>query len=158
MEPKLRRLIALAESFFDVANDPDQLAVDEAVLGRLRALHPATVGEAADADGPHAWTLVIPATREVMEPFLAGALSERQLFEATHPGDPFDAVYLCSALVLPEYRGAGIAKGLLCASIRAIRRDHPISVLCFWPFSPEGEHLAAAVAAEVGLPLAARRR
>ena len=153
MNPNLQRLIQLAESTFDVKHDPDQLAVDATVLDRLGGIHPATMAEERTPDGPIAWTLVIPTTVPLMEAFLSGHLSERQMYEATPVKARYQSIYLCSAMVLPEHRRQGVARRMLSSSIQAIRGDHAISDLFFWPFSLEGEQLAVAVAQETGLPL-----
>jgi GNAT superfamily N-acetyltransferase len=149
-------MIALAEEVFDMRNDPEQLSVDEAVVGRLLAIHPATMGEVADENGPVAWMLVIPTTREVMEDFVAKRISERQILERTPSGVHATAIYLCSALVLPEHRGKGYAKRLALDAIRMIRKDHPIEALYVWSFSSEGRGLAVGVAREAGLPMRER--
>lgn len=149
-------MLQLAEEFFEVKNDPEQLSIDENVLKLLHDIHPATTGEKSTEEGPVAWTIVIPTTYEVMNKFLRGELNERELFEHTLNDAAFEAVYLCSALVLPEYRGKGFAKELACNSIKAIRNDHPIKQLYYWEFSGEGTKLAEAVAKEVGLPLLKR--
>jgi hypothetical protein len=149
----LERMIALAEEFFGAKNDPEQLAVDEQVMQQLKALHPATLGELTAGDGPVAWMLVIPTTRDVMERFLNKEIGERTLLESTDPGGHYDALYLCSALVLPEHRGRGVAKDLAVRAVRAIQQDHPIGRLFYWAFSAEGEKLAGAVARDAGLPL-----
>ena len=149
----LERMIALANEFFDWKNDPGQIAVDESVLKRLKQIHPATLNEEIDGDGPVAWILVIPTTRLVMEKFLAGSLNEQQLLDATQSGEQYEAIYLCSALVLPEFRGKGIAKRLTLQAIEEMRKGHPVSALYYWAFSPEGKSLAEAVAAQTSLPL-----
>jgi ribosomal protein S18 acetylase RimI-like enzyme len=149
----LERMIALADKFFGAKNDPEQLAVDEQVMRKLKELHPATLGELTEGDGPVAWLLVVPTTRLLMERFLMKEIGERALLRLTDPRGPFDALYLCSALVLPEYRGKGVAKNLTMQAIRAIQRDHPIEQLFYWAFSVEGTRLAQTVAGEAGLPL-----
>lgn len=157
MEANLRRMIQLADECFDTRHDPAQLSVDEAVMEGLRRLHPQAIAEARNQDGPIAWTLVIPTTRTLMEGFLEGRLSERELFAATPEGVAYDAVYLCSALVLPEHRRHGIALRLICDSLLTIRSTHPVQALFFWGFSEEGECLAQAVAKEMDLPLFQKR-
>ena len=152
-QDNLSRMIRLAEEFFDVRNDPAQLAVTHEVMDRLRRLHPRTLNEASDADGPFAWVLVIPTSRAAMEKFLSGGITERDLPEEARDGSPFEALYLCSALVLPEYRGKGLAKRLTLEAIASIRLDHPIRALYYWAFSGEGKELAETVAAECDLPL-----
>lgn len=154
--PNFARMIALADEVFDMRNDPEQISVDGSVLDRLQAIHPATMGEVADENGPVAWMLVIPTTREVMEDFLEKRISERQILERTSSGEKATAVYLCSALVLPEHRGMGYAKRLALDAIRAIRKEHPIDTLYVWAFTTEGRGLAASVAKEAGLSLRER--
>lgn len=153
----LERMIRLAEEFFDMKNDPDQLTVDSGTMGMLRAIHPATMMEETDENGPIAWMLVIPTTHGLMEKFIRGEINERQLLDATGPGGPYDALYLCSALVLPEHRGKGLARRLASRAITSIRKDHPIASLFYWGFSGAGDALAATVARELGLPLFARK-
>jgi GNAT superfamily N-acetyltransferase len=157
MPPRnLEKMIALADEFFDAKNDPDQILVTEEVMARLRSIHPATIGEIAEEEGPVAWMLVIPTTHEVMERFIRKEISERQLLDLNAPHALYDALYLCSALVLPERRGRGLARGLATEAIRAIQRDHPIRELFYWGFSEEGDRLAESVARESGLPLVRR--
>ncbi len=152
------RMMRLAEEVFAVHDDPAQLQVDEEVLSRLQRLHPASRGETVDGDGPVAWVLLIPTTANVMEAFLQGALTEQELYERTPEGAVYEAVYLCSAMVLSEYRHKGLARRMVLEAIGDIRRDHPIRALFCWPFTVEGDALARAVSAGAGLPLRARAR
>ena len=153
----LERMIALADHFFEAKNDPDQIVVDEAVVERLRRIHPATLSEETDEDGPIAWMLVIPTTHQLMEQFIEKEISERELLELAVPQSSYDALYLCSALVLPEHRGKALAKRLAARAIRAIRSDHPIRELFYWGFSEEGMRLAESLAEEFHLPLFQRK-
>src|SRR5512137_2906561 len=100
-DDNLQRMIQLAEQFFDVKNDPDQISVDEETRAKLLAIHPNTMAEVRTREGPIVWILVIPTTRRVMEDFLSNVINERQLLEQTSGGERYDAIYLCSALVLP---------------------------------------------------------
>lgn len=152
-EDNYRRMLQLATDFFDVKNDPSQLDIDESVINRLTALHPATMGEIADNNGPIAWTIVIPASMNAMDQFLKGALTESALLDLCERENRFETVYLCSALVLPEYRGRGLVKQLVCTSIHAIQRDHHLAALFCWSFSIEGEYLSRSIAKELQLPL-----
>ncbi len=155
-DDNLKRMIALAEEFFDVKNDPDQISVDEETRATLLAIHPNTMTELRNEDGPIVWVLVIPTTTDVMEQFLAKRLNEQQLLQKTPPGDRYEAVYLCSALVLPEHRGKGLAKRSAVQAVQEIQRHHPIQALFAWTFSLEGERLAVSIARELGLPLRIR--
>jgi len=153
MQKNLERMMRLADEFFDYRNDPEQIVVDEQIMAKLEAIDPASLAQQANEDGPIAWVLVIPTTERVMREFLEGKISERKLLEETMPGQQFDAVYLCSALVLPEFRRKGLAKSLTLRSVNAIRTRHPIRWLYIWPFSEEGARVAEEVAAEAKLPL-----
>ncbi len=157
MSDNLQRMLQLVGSFFDVKNDPEQLDVDENVIARLREIHPATMSEYVEGDGPVVWILLIPTTYDVMERFIKGAISEKQLYEETKPGQVYEAIYLCSASVLEEYRRKGLAKKVGAEAIEKIRKDHPIKALYYWPFSDEGKALAASAAKALGLPLYERK-
>jgi GNAT superfamily N-acetyltransferase len=122
----LERMIRLAEEFFDMKNDPDQLSVDGESMARLREIHPDTMLEEKD---------------------------ERELLDRTPSKEVYDALYLCSALVLPEHRGKGLAGRLAARAVRSIQETHPIRSLFYWGFSAEGDRLAASLARECGLPL-----
>jgi GNAT superfamily N-acetyltransferase len=150
-------MIRLAEEFFDMKSNPDQLSVDGESMGRLKEIHPATMSEEKDENGPIAWVLVIPTTHAVMEAFTLGEINERELLDRTPPGGVYDALYLCSALVLPEHRGKGLARRLTSRAVSAISRDHPVRSLFYWSFSGAGDALAAAVAREFDLPLHGRK-
>ncbi len=152
-EENFLRMIQLAEEFFETKNDPDQLAVDESIIERLLEIHQATVGEERNDQGPIAWMIVIPTTYAVMQKFLSGEINEKELLDNTPVHAEYNAIYLCSALVLPEFRRKGLAKKLACRSIKAIQQDHPITMLYYWGFSDEGKQLAETIAEEMGLRL-----
>ena len=151
------RMITLAEQVFDVRNDPDQLDVDQNVLSKLESLHPSSVSEEDKGEGPIAWVLLIPTTSTLMDYFLQGKISERELFLRTEKGISYDALYLCSALVLEEFRECGIASRLTLEAIRSIANDHPIQKLFVWPFSNEGLELAKKLSAKTNIPLEVRK-
>jgi hypothetical protein len=153
MPDKLERMIQLVTEFFDVKNDPDQLNVTEDVMEKLNKIHPACMSEYNEGDGPIVWILLIPTTEDVMNRFLKREISETQLLDETKPGENYEAIYLCSASVLPEYRRKGLAKKVGGDAIHAIMKDHKIKALYYWSFSPEGQALAEKAAKEVNLPL-----
>ena len=155
-QSNLSRMIELAEGFFETKNDPDQISVTEEVMERLRKIHPATLAEEDHGKGPVAWVLLIPTTEKLMRLFVAQQISEKDLLQQTPIPGTYEAIYLCSALVLPEYRGKGLAKRLACRSVEAIVQDHPVKHLFYWAFSPEGAKLATSIANRMGLPLLER--
>ena len=148
-----QRLIKLAEEVFAVKSDPDQLNVNQDVIERLRKIHPATVSEFSDENGPVAWLLIIPTTLDLMNRFLLKEISEKELFELTPPDSTYEALYLCSGLVLEEYRRKGIIKRLALNTIENMRKDNPIQALFSWAFTREGDLAAEAIARITGIPL-----
>jgi GNAT superfamily N-acetyltransferase len=149
----LERLIQLADNVFAAKCDPDQLDVDWQVLEKLRKIHPATVSDFDEGMGPVAWVLLIPTTQELMKRFLDKNISEKQLYEMTQIGASYDAIYLCSALVLEEFRRKGIAKQLALKAIEEIRKDHPIKAIFVWSFTNKGDMGAESIAKHTSLPL-----
>jgi GNAT superfamily N-acetyltransferase len=147
------RMIHLAEVVFAVKNDPRQLDVNQEVIDRLRKMHPWAVSEFDDGNGPVAWVLLIPTTNALMNRFLENEISEKELFDLTPPDITYEALYLCSAMVLEEYRRKGITKQLLLNAIENIRKDHPLKSLFIWAFSKEGNLAAETIARLTSLPL-----
>ena len=152
------RMIQLAAEVFDAHNDSEQLDVNEAVIERLKRLHPATLSEHIEGDGPVVWILLIPTTKKLMQIFLDEKISESELLNRTPLKAKYESLYLCSALVLPEYRRNGLAKQVALGAITQIRRDHPVQMLFAWNFSKEGAMLATRISEQSGLPLLIRRR
>ena len=147
------RLIQLADEVFAVKSDPNQLDVNPKVLERLQRLHPATVSAFEDENGPVAWILLIPTTLDLMNRFLEGEISEKELFDLTPLDINYEAVYLCSALVLEEYRRKGITKQLALNAIENMQKDNPLKAAFVWAFSPEGDLSAETIARMASLPL-----
>jgi len=140
------RLVQLADEVFAVKSDPSQLDVNPEVLERLQKMHPATVSAFDDGNGPVAWVLLIPTTLDLMNRFLVKEISEKELFNLTQLNIKYDAIYLCSALVLEEYRRKGITKNLAMSAIDVILNDHPLKAAFVWAFSPEGDLAAETIA------------
>ena len=156
MSNNFERMIQLADEVFLAQNDPAQLVVDENVMKRLERLHSATLSEHIEGDGPVVWILLIPTTVELMNRFIAEEIGETQLLNETPLDAKYDALYLCSALVLPEWRKKGLATKVGLEAIKQIRKDHPIKYLFTWNFSAEGANLADSAAEYEHLPLLKR--
>jgi GNAT superfamily N-acetyltransferase len=152
-QENLKRMIKLAEEFFGTRNDPEQISISGKVINKLRKIHPSTMTEKKMKEGPIAWILVIPTTQVLMKQFIQKQINERELLDKTPFRENYDAVYLCSALVLPEYRRKGLAKNLAIKAIKSIKKQYPINALFYWAFSTEGKKLAASIAKELSLPL-----
>jgi hypothetical protein len=146
-------MIQLSDEVFSSRTDPDQLNVDQNVMEHLQRIHPATMSEFDDGNGPVCWILCIPTTLDLMTQFINQKISERELYELTPLNIEYEAIYLCSALLLEEFRGKGIAQSLAVKTIESIKLNHSIKALFLWAFSKEGEKLAEKVSSLMGLPL-----
>jgi predicted GNAT family acetyltransferase len=151
------RMIQLSDEVFSSRTDPDQLNVNEDVMDHLQRIHPDTISEFDDGNGPVCWILCIPTTLDLMTQFIDKKISERELYELTPLNTSYEAIYLCSAMLLEEFRGKGIAQNLCLNAIQSIKKDHEIKDLFFWSFSNEGEKLANKVSELTGLPLHKRQ-
>ncbi len=152
------RMIQLAYETFDAQNDSRQLNVDEVVIEKLKNLHPATVSEYIDGDGPVIWILLFPTSIELMHRFLKEEISENELLDKTieQKANKLEALYLCSALTLEDFRNKGLTKNLALESIHKIRKDHIITHLFVWNFSKEGSVFSKSLAKSETLPLLER--
>jgi hypothetical protein len=158
MPSNFERMIQMAEDVFSVRSDPDQISVDQNVIKRLQKIHPSSVSEYSEGNGPLIWILLIPTTEALMNDFISGKITEQQLFDLTPLKEKYEAIYLCSAMALPECRNKGITKDLSLKAIENIRKKHPVKSLFVWPFSKEGARLAESIAATVRLPLRVREK
>ena len=147
------RMIQLSDDVFSSRTDPDQLNVNENVMEHLQLIHPDTMSEYDNGNGPVCWILCIPTTLDLMTKFVNQNISEKELYDLTPLNTKYEAIYLCSALLLEEFRGQGIAQRLAIKAIESIKIDHSIKALFCWPFSKEGQKLAEKVSRLVGLPL-----
>lgn len=139
-------MMSLIDEVFATRNDPDQIQVSSAQLKKLNKIHPSTLCEIADDNGPLIWVLLIPTTLKVMNDFIEGKITEKGILDNTSINEKYEAIYLCSATSLPEIRGKGKTKALCMSAITSIQNEHPIKHLFVWPFTKEGEALAKSIA------------
>ncbi len=152
-KPNFERMLELAEEVFASKNDPNQLDVNEEVMEQLQRIHPESIAEYDNGHGPICWIIQIPTTRQLMDQFLTNEISEKQLFELTPLNVPYQSVYLCSGMVLQEFRRKGIAKKLAFDALSKIRESHPIESLFVWAFTQDGDIASESLAKLSGLPL-----
>ena len=158
MSPNEARMYELIDDVFDTQNDSTQLRFSENDIEKLISLSPHTLQEAANEEGPYAWISVFPTSLDLMNQFVSEKINERQLFDLTNKEDNNEVVYLCSAIVLPEFRNQGLALKLTIQAIEALQLSYPIRVAPVWPFSDNGLRLAENAAEACGLSLRARTR
>jgi len=156
MQPNLKRMLELVDAVFETRNDPSQIGFSEEDMAKMNTLHPECLQESCNEAGPIAWISIIPTSRALMNQFTEASISERELFDRTSESTPKEAVYLCSAIVLPEHRRQGVAFNLSVAAIQAMQKDFSITDAFVWPFSDDGQSLAIAIARACELELKIR--
>jgi hypothetical protein len=147
------RMLSLIDEVFATRNDPNQIQVTKKQMKKLKIIHPLTLTEFANENGPLIWVLMIPTTKKIMDDFLKNKISERVLLERTPIAVKYETIYLCSVTALPEIRRQGITKKLCITTINEICKTNPITDLFVWPFSLEGAQLAMNIADECCLKL-----
>jgi hypothetical protein len=148
-----QRLLELADQLFNTKSDPEQLDVNEAVINTLHQISPVLVYEHQIDQEAVAWVTLIPSNEALTEAFINGGLTEKTYFEKSVELKQFDTIYLCSAIVLEEFRHQGIVSQQCKKAIELMRQNHPIKQLAAWPFTTEGLECANSIARQVGLPL-----
>lgn len=146
-------MMQIVNEVFHYDTDPDQLQVDEAVVEQLSAIHPATCIELNDENGPIFWLILIPTSLATMQLFLKGEISEQTLYSYALTEKVYEALYLCSIALHPNYRNKGMAVHETKQAILQLKATWPINCLYYWPLSQAGDQLAQKLALEMGLPI-----
>lgn len=146
-------MLDLIDEVFATRNDPNQIQVTPEQLKKLNLIHQSSLTELSNENGPLIWLLIIPTLKTVMDDFLIGNISEKEILDHTPVGVAYEAIYLCSVTTLKEERGKGKTKELCLTAINEIKKDHPIETLFVWPFTKEGEALANSIANASSLKL-----
>jgi hypothetical protein len=151
--PNLHKMLQLSEAVFNAKADARQIAFTPQDMQHLSSIHPLTLNEKSNEDGPICWVTIIPTSLDIMKQFLSGEIHEKELLNLTHSKTAFEAIYLCSALTLPEYRNQHITFKLALDSIQNIAKDAEIQYLFAWPFSKEGKSLCDKISKATGISL-----
>jgi hypothetical protein len=139
-EEILQKIVNLSEEFFDLTKDPRQVSLTKESFQKFHLLHPKTIIYRLDNGDPMSWIFVIPTSQVLMERFLEGEITERDLLELSEPNDSYDALYLCSAFTVPKHRRKGYVVGLAKEAIDHIPHTEDAHFFA-WPISSEGEQI-----------------
>ncbi len=150
------KILKISEEFYGTASDPDQMPVSKESALKLQSIHPDTIAYKLDKVGnPIAWVVVLPTSLGGMTLFLSKQISERELFEKAVLEKKFEALYLCGAFVLPEYRRQGHARELTLGAISKLSSGKILS-LYSWIYSDEGAQLISNLSKELGRSVVTR--
>lgn len=147
---QVQKTLEITEQFYGTASHPEQIPIIKDSFDKLMSLHPEAIKLKADENGePLSWVVVIPTGKDLMEKFLKNEITEKELFDRAVEEKKFEALYLCSAFTIPEYRGKGYAKELLKEAINEFAPTDTIP-LYGWIYSKEGEKLVKVLGQELG--------
>lgn len=147
---QLEKTLEIAEEFYGTSNDPDQIPITKDSFVRLISIHQETIKLETDGDhNPISWVVVVPTSKENMELFLEDKIKEKELFDKAVGEKSFEALYLCSAFTIPEYRGMGYAKKLLMDAISEFAKNKSVELYA-WIYSKEGENLIKTLVKDLG--------
>lgn len=139
-----------AERFFHTDKDLEQLPGEEITYEFLTKKFPNSANIIRQGKKIVGHTFVLPCSKKLMRQFLNGKITERQLFycireEITYQN--FETIYLCSALLLPEHRGQGLAAQSMADQVKKISSMRKGKTEIFaWPQTLEGKKMAQNVA------------
>ncbi len=105
-------------------------------------------------------TLIFPCRKELMNDFISKKITEADLLDKLKKSPSNrkpEAIYLCSALIKPEFRGKGLA---LKSFIKSIKNNFNLKYrppLFYWGYSNEGDALSNKIAKILNLPIYKRK-
>ncbi len=152
----LRKIRETTERYFETAADPEQMQISEWTTKRLLDLHPLALNVWIENGEPISWTTSIPTSRESAERFLRGEINERELTDDVVPHERYEALYLCAAFTIPEYRGKGYATELFAEAIANIPLADD-AIIFAWIWSEEGDRLVKRLLGVTGRTIRTRK-
>lgn len=151
---QLEKMNAMAIELFHTENDDTQASPTlEKSLQVINKEKYNFISVNNDKDEPIAWSLVMPTSLEVMDNFLSEEITERELLEISRTDNKFEALYLFSVIVLPEYRRKGLGQFLFKTQIEYFKERYDITEVYSWWFSEEGKKLGDSLEKDLGIEI-----
>jgi hypothetical protein len=155
------QLSAMIEAFYNTEQDPEQMPIRPNSTGKnwISTRIPECAVIIKMGDELVGNTLVLPCTQALMQDFITGQINEAQLVEKIREEEityeTMQTIYSCSAFIVPEHRGKGLAMQALIHSIKSITtRKIPIF---YWEYSTVGKIITEKYAACLGVELYVRK-
>jgi len=128
----------IAKEFFSIDSDPTQIDANENTF--LYSLEIGGITLAASEDNKLlGWSFAFPTNKILMEKFLAGEITEYQLFWGTKKDPNYDAIYFCAMYVYPKYRSLSLAIKLIRKCLDPLLKEN---VCVFYdPYSSAGARI-----------------
>ena len=147
---QVQKILEIAEGFYGTSTDPEQIPINKESFDKLMSLHQETIKLKTGIDGnPLSWVVVIPTNKEIMNLFLEGKITEKELFDRAVVEKSFETLYLCSVFTVTKHRNKGLATELLLDSIKEFASDDSVQLYA-WIYSKEGESLVNQLKKQLG--------
>ncbi len=152
------KILNSAEKFFHTKNDSNQVQETYEAILKLQKLHPKSLIYKIDSRGNFIGSVtIIPTSKNLMNLFLNGAITEGELLKKSKPRKKYGAIYLLDAVILPKHRKKQHATKMFIKSINSIPRYKNFEIF-YWPFSKAGERLSKKIADHFGVKIKKRPR
>lgn len=157
-EAPFEKMGSITEKFFGTYTDQEQIPITIESRKKLKNLSKYGLNCALDSDGnPVSWVVVVPTSVALMDQFIKGEINEREMFDRSLPSHRYEAIYLCSAFTIPEYRKKGIAKVLMLQSIHEFQKTNPEIKIFAWVWSEDGKKLINSLDENIGNKIELRK-
>jgi GNAT superfamily N-acetyltransferase len=139
----ISEILKTAEEYFGTSEDVEQIPATQEALERNLALHPKSfIYKTTEDNKLIGWVTVLPTSKKLAEDFLSNKITERELLYLTSFSEEYEALYFCSAFILPEHRRKGYSFKMFMEAIEWIPCV-PDQLMFAWPITLEGEMLIA---------------
>ena len=98
-----------------------------------------------------AWTVVLPTSKNNMNRFLSGEITERELSFESKKDPSFEALYLMAGITLPLYRKRGLSLQLITYQIDYFKHKYNMRDFYSLPFSESGKSLIQKISANLNI-------
>lgn len=150
LSDKIREEISdIAEGLFDTGHSEDQIPIEEATVVKMDLLTRDWLVCVLDEKGnPISWVMIVPTQKELAKKFINKEISEKELFVETEFAEQYDALYLCSAITIPEFQKRGLVTLLTLGLIQKI--PHTADPVIFsWPTTVPGKIALTALSSSI---------
>lgn len=135
-DQKFDEIDRIAQEFFQIDSDPKQIKADKETFLYSLEIGGKTLA-AFDGEDLMGWSFAFPTDKILMYQFLAGEITEKELFWSTKKNPDYGAIYFCAMYVYPEYRSLPLTLKLIHKCIEPLLKEN---VCVFYdPYSFQGE-------------------
>jgi hypothetical protein len=150
-QSNIKKMCVIAEEIFGAEEDNTQTKPTVENTLSLIAIEKNNLVCIKDGEEIVAWTVVLPTSKENMDNFLAGKITEKELSIESKKNPLFEALYLMAAITLPTYQRKGLAFDLIKYQIEYFKDKYNIQNFYSLPFSENGMSLMEKISTDLSM-------